>query len=247
MSLFIFSNFWSLTKLIYCLAISFILSETKVTSQKTQYLFVDVLVDSKSCSANDSRWNTQQNIVFEILDNHPELGLTGSGKYCGCRFSKETVCNSIGGKAVESLLYDSKDGSIHANVTLEAENPSGSVVPHDKQPYYVCAKGTIITADDARYKTCNNLHLANFNNTMTKNMASSAEPSGPGAAIIAGAAVGALAVLGLLSALGWLAYRHIKNNRQVDDSASSSDINPIIPGTAGFGEAPNSVPPAGTS
>lgn len=67
----------------------------------------------------------------------------------------------------------------------------------------------------------------------------------PRTATIIGAAVGSLAGLAALLALVWAIYRHIKNSNQVDDSGTSSDITPIVPGIFD-GEAPNSVPPAGT-
>jgi hypothetical protein len=78
-------------------------------------MFVEVVVDSKNCTNNANRWQTQQEIVFEILQKHTELGLSMSGRYCGCKISnlKQVNCTTGGNntmKAVEMLMYDSKTG-----------------------------------------------------------------------------------------------------------------------------------------
>ncbi|XP_060602107.1 uncharacterized protein LOC132755282, partial [Ruditapes philippinarum] len=194
-----------------------VLLDSTVASNKTQYMFVEVVVDSKNCTNNANRWQLQQEIVFEILQKHTELGLSMSGRYCGCKISNQTRCTTGGIKSVEMLMYDSETGSISAKVSTvsslekELHNLTTDMINPTIPPFYICSNLEIVTDTDTKYTACIANSTGLFNNTVSQASKSEAD-SGPSIGTIVGAAVGAFAALGLIAASAWYVLRHLKNN-----------------------------------
>ena len=62
---------------------------------------------------------------------------------------------------------------------------------------------------------------------------------------IIGSVIGTLAVIAAALVASGLLYKRLQKRNKVDQSASTSDVRPIIPPVMVITEAPNSVPPAG--
>lgn len=233
--------------------------ETIALTKADDFLFVEVLIDSANCTPS-AKWQTEQNIVYSTLKDHTELGISGSVRHCGCRRrTGKAGCNGELSKATILLLYDSSDGKINADKdklsSLMSQLGNGSIisgiVPGNVSTYYICSDLTVITDTHPDYKSCmsykepDGTPVTITSPTFEHYISGSGGKAGTGTII--GAVVGALAGLGLLAALAWILFRHLKRHREVDDTGTNSGISPIIPGADGFGDAPNSVPPAGTT